>query len=99
MSHDVAPQDIFKMEHFPKAGIKEVPIGINKMVHCSDEALQKEPDVKSGYRNQISWSTQFNDTRCIGNDRTFDKIVARSKAREQSEIAREKKLQDYFSQP
>ena len=76
MTHEVAPQDIFKVEYHAKQGIKDVPTKINAVVHCSDEALQKEADVKSGYRNQISWSTQTNDIRCIGNDRTFDKIVA-----------------------
>ena len=76
MVHDPAPQDNFKVEYHAKQGIKDVPTKINSVVHCSDEALQKEVDVKSGYRNQISWSTQTNDLRCIGNDRTFDKIVA-----------------------
>ena len=80
-------------------GIKDVPTKINQVVHCADEALQKEVDVKSGYRNKISWSTETNDTRCIGNDRTFDKIVAESIAKEKAEMNREKKLQDYFSQP
>jgi len=57
MTHEVAPQDRFKLEYTAKMGIKEVPTKINKVVHCSDEALQKEADVKSGYRNQITWST------------------------------------------
>lgn len=45
----------------------------------------------------MTWSTATNDTRCIGKDRTFDKIVAASIAHENSEMNREKKLADYFA--
>lgn len=56
MTHEVAPQDRFKELYTAKMGIKEVPTKINGVVHCSNEALLKEVDVTSGYRNQISWS-------------------------------------------
>lgn len=52
----MAPQDRFKELYTAKMGIKEVPTKINGVVHCSNEALLKEVDVTSGYRNQISWS-------------------------------------------
>lgn len=39
------------------------------------------------------------DTRCLANDRTFDKIVAGSVAKEQFEMDRERKLKEYFTQP
>ena len=50
------PIDPFKVDHIPKQGLKEVPSKINEVVHCSDEQLQKQADVKFGYRNKISWS-------------------------------------------
>ena len=39
MTHEVAPQDTFKVEYHAKQGIKDVPTKINAVVHCSDEAL------------------------------------------------------------
>lgn len=99
MSHQPAPTDPFKDTYFAKMGIKEVPKKINDVVHCDDAALQKQNDITSGYRNKMTWSTATNDTRCIGKDRTFDKIVAASIAHENSEMNREKKLADYFAQP
>jgi len=35
----------------------------------------------------------------LGNDRTFDKIVAASITKESSEMNRERKLTEYFTQP
>ena len=83
----------------PKQGMKEVPSKINDVIHCPDEVLQKPSEITYGYRNKTLWSTQTNDTRCQGNDRTFDKIVAQSVAKENYEINREKKLQEYYAQP
>lgn len=97
MAHDQAPQDTFKIDYVPKMGIKDVPTKINNVLHCSNDVFKKEAEITSGYRNQSTWSTQFNDTRCVGNNRTFDKIVAESKAKESAEVNREKKLQEYFS--
>ena len=102
MSHDQAPIDFFKQTHVPKQGIKEVPQKINDLVHCDDQALLKENDVKAGHRNKATWTTQINDTRCYGKDRafrTFEKIVAGSQASEAAEIERERKLGEYHAQP
>lgn len=76
-----------------------MPTKPTSVVHCADEVLLKEPDVKFGHRNQTIWSTETNDTRCIGDDRTFDKIVAQGHSKEANEVNREKKLQDYLAKP
>ena len=95
----MAPIDSFKQTHVPKQGFKEVPKKVNETLYCEDEALTKQPDVSHGYRHQVSWSQQTNEIQCRGNDRTFDKIVAGAKARENAELERERKLQDYYAQP
>ena len=59
----------------------------------------KQPDVDFGYRHQAPWTQKTRDTRCMGDDRTFDKIVAASVAKERYETDRERKLKDYFMQP
>ena len=76
----------------PKKGAKEVHAKINSVDHSPNSTLEKQAEIQSGYRNQSKWSTQMNETRCIGNDRTFDKIVAQSLAKENAEINRDKKL-------
>ena len=58
------------------------------MVHCADEVLLHEAEATSGYRNKITWSTATNNTRCMGDDRTFDKIVKSSIAKEKAEASR-----------
>jgi len=40
----------------------------------------------------------MNELRCIGNDRTFDKIVKQSIARENAEANRQQKLSEYMGQ-
>ena len=40
----------------------------------------------------------MNELRCIGNDRTFDKIVKQSIARENEEANRQSKLVEYMAQ-
>ena len=47
----------------------------------------------------MSWSTQTNELRCIGQDRLFDKIVKQGHAVEEAQLNREKKLAEYLSQP
>ena len=97
MMHEEAPQDRFKETHVAKQGIKAIPNKINDLVHCDDDALLKQPDITSGYRNKTSWTMATNETRCRGNDRTFDKIVASGHAREAYELSREKKLEVYHN--
>ena len=89
VSYDVPPQDIFKQTHVPKQGIKEVPTKPNMLTHCSDEALMKEAEIASGYRNKVSWSTQTTQHKCIGDDRVFDKIVKMGLSKENAEHARQ----------
>lgn len=59
----------------------------------------RQPDVSFGYRHQALWTQKTRDTRCEGDDRTFDKIVAASISKEGNEADRERKLKDYFVQP
>ena len=80
-------------------GMKEVPQKVNTMVHCKDEALQKEPEVTGGYRNKVAWSTEINEARCFGNDRLFDKIMKKGHAYEDAQANREKKLSEYIAKP
>lgn len=88
VSHEHAPADIFKQVHVAKQGLKEIPTKINDITHCGDEALMNSVDVNPGYRNKVSWSTEMGELRCLGKDRTFDKIVKQSVARENAEISR-----------
>ena len=55
--------------------------------------------MKTGHRHKVKWSTSEMDSKCFGKerqDRTFDKIVARSVAFESGEVNRQKKLAAYF---
>ena len=61
---------------FRKLGPKEGPPKITSVIHCADEDLKREPDVKLGYQLKTIWSTVENDNRCLEKDRIFDKIVA-----------------------
>merc|ERR1712241_1023045 len=45
MQHTMAPIDVFKQMHVPKAGQKEVPSKVNFAQHCPDEVLLKPVDV------------------------------------------------------
>ena len=82
-----------------KQPAKDVPNKVNVAQHCPDEVLLKQSDVGFGFRHQGRWTQATRDTRCSGDDRTFDKIVAGSIARENYEIERERKLKEYFKQP
>jgi len=88
VSHELPPSDVFKEVHVAKQGLKEIPAKINELTHCADDAFQNQVDVNPGYRNKVSWSTEIGELRCSGEDRTFDKIVKQSKAREDAEAAR-----------
>ena len=99
VQYNMPPQDPFKITHVPKQGFKDVPRKVNLDQHCPDEALLRQPDVCFGYRNKAAWSQKTADTRCMGDDRTFDKIVAGAHAFEDKEMNRERKLREYFAQP
>ena len=73
---------------------------MNEVFHCSESLLSKnDPNMKTGHRHKVKWSTSEMDSKCFGKerqDRTFDKIVARSVAFESGEVNRQKKLAAYF---
>ena len=75
------------------------PPKITSVVHCPDEVLLKEPDVKLGHKNKLVWSTVEHNNRCFGDDRVFDKIIAQSEAHEAEILRRKKKLKEYFAKP
>ena len=85
VSHEVPPQDPFKTVYVAKDGFKEVSDKVNFDLHCKDEVLLRQPDVKFGYRHQAPWTQKTRETRCKGDDRTFDKIVATSIIKEKVE--------------
>lgn len=69
-------------------GIKDVPTKPTELTHCNDEVLMKQAEIVSGYRNKITWSTQTNEIKCMGDDRAFDKIVKSAISKENVEHAR-----------
>ena len=78
-SHEVAPQDVFKQTHVPKAGEKLVPDKPNLIAHCTDESLLNIAQVKRGFKAQSKWSQDFKEFECLGNDRLLDKTVKLAK--------------------
>lgn len=73
---DMAPIDPFKESHISKIASKDIPAKVNEIHYTSDEALNRSPDTEApGFRHKQKWSTTFNEIRCLGKDRTFDKII------------------------
>ena len=98
-SYDMAPIDIFKQTHVPKAGEKLVPDKPNSLTHCKNEDMLAIPEMKKGFKKQAKWTKDFKDFECIGERRLMDKTLEQAKQKEQAEIERESKLAAYFKQP
>ena len=73
---DSAPKDPLKTSMYRKMAELEGPPKITTVVHCPDEVLLKDPDVKLGHKHKLVWSTVEHNNRCFGDDRVFDKIIA-----------------------
>jgi len=82
-----------------KQNLPAGPPKITSVIHCNNDDLKREPDVKLGYKMKSLWSTLENDMRFKGDDRLYDRIIKQSEAQEADVILRKKKLQEYFLKP
>lgn len=93
------PQDPFKQTYAAKQGAKVVTQKVQFNQHADDHAMLKEADVSFGFRHQMPWTQKVREVRCQGDDRTFDKIVARSVHHEEAEADRERRRKEYSAKP
>ena len=101
MSHDQAPQDVFKQTHVPKAGMKPVPEKVNIVQHVDNASLLSVPEGKKGFQAKKTWTSEIIE---FGNGpnvttRLFERVIANGTAYQNMSDDRERKLKEFFAQP
>ena len=101
MSHEQAPQDVFKQVYQAKPGIKPIPDKVNVMQHVKDDSLLGVPQGRKGFQPKMTWTSERFEFGHGPNvtTRLFERVIAKGTAYESMKEDREKKLKDFLAQP
>ena len=84
MSHDQAPQDVFKQTYCAKQGIKPIPDKVNVMQHVEDGTLLNVPYGRKGFQPKMTWTSERFEFGHGPNvtTRLFERVIANGTAYE-----------------